>query len=210
MDDQAFVEADHPRPWRWGEESPTEKERERAAREKWTKMYPQLQKYGRVMNVQGSLQADSTTLSPAWNMGYGSAGYGGKGLIAYTRYLQTKDSRFLRVAETMADHYVDEGFPKITTDLWPKASGQVISLLVSLSRDTSVSSLRQSHYLTFAHEVADRSIGVFSEHGLFRADGAASHYEAITGVDDLVWALLQLYCADKRPDHPLHHIDVNL
>ena len=35
------------------------------------------------------------------------------------------------------------------------------------------------------------------------------HYEAITGADDLVWALLQLHCAMNRPDIRMEHIDVN-
>ncbi len=209
MDEEAFAEAAHPRVWRWGVQSEEDKQQEQRSRQKWIRMYPQLQKHGRIMNVRGSLQTDSTTLSPAWNMGYGSAGYGGKGLMAYTRFQQTGSVRFLREAEQFADKYLAEGFPKITTDLWPQACGQVISLLVALAREKEIDAAKQTRYMEFAHLVADRSIDIFSKNGLFRADGAADHYEAITGADDLVWALLQLYCADARPDHPLHHDDVN-
>ena len=58
--------------------------------------------------------------------------------------------------------------------------------------------------------MADRSIPLFLKNSLFRADGAADHYEAITGTDDLVYALLQLHAARNKPDHPLPHIDANL
>ncbi len=209
MDEAAFAEADHPRVWRWGVPSDQDKRQEQASREKWIRLYPQLLKHGRVMNVRGSLQTDSTTLSPAWKMGYGSAGFSGKGLMSYTRYKQTGDARFLRQAQEFASKYLDEGFPKVTADLWPQAAGQVISLCVVLGQDPAIGAEQRKQFLGLAHVVADRSIDVFSKNGLFRADGAANHYEAVTGADALVWALLQLHCADRRPDHPLHHADLN-
>jgi hypothetical protein len=53
------------------------------------------------------------------------------------------------------------------------------------------------------------ALEVFPKNGLFRADGSANHYEAITGADDLAYALLQLYAATGDPPRRLPHIDVN-
>ncbi len=209
MDEQAFAEETHPRIWRWGISDDKDKAHSEAARRKWTSLYPRLLKYGRVMNPGGALQTDSTTLPAPWRMGYGGSGDSSKGLLALYRYRQAGDERFLREAERLAASYLKVGFPEVTTDLWPRAAAQVISLLTALAAEPRVSSANRKAYLDFAHLTADRAIQIFPRNGLFRADGAAEHYEAITGAGDLVWALLQLYCYDARPDHPMHAIDVD-
>ncbi|MBI3679594.1 MAG: hypothetical protein HY235_04280 [Acidobacteria bacterium] len=145
-----------------------------------------------------------------WEMAYGDAGVSGTALEHFTHYLQSGDERFLRLAEQIADAYVAEGWPASTGSLWPKAPGQVISLLVSLSGEPRIAKDKQKRYREFAVLAADRSISLFSRNGLFRADGQARHYEAITGADDLVYSLLQLYCALAKPELKLTHIDVNL
>ena len=170
---------------------------------------PGLLRFGRVL-ANRSGHVVSTTLSPLWAQGYGSAGVSGDALEDLTRFKQTADERFLRRAERIADQYLAEGFPKKTEDLWPRASGQVISLLLGLARENGIPQDKRQRYTFFAREVADRSIPLFLKNNLFRADGAADHYEAITGADDLVYALLQLHAALNKPDHPLPHIDANL
>jgi hypothetical protein len=170
---------------------------------------PGLLRFGRVLaNPMGHVVG--TTLSPLWAQDYGSDGVSGDALADFTRYKQTADERFLRRAERIADKYLKEGFPQKTEDLWPRASGQTISLLLSLARESGIPRAKGQRYNAFAREVADRSIPIFLKNGLFRADGACDHYEAITGAGDLVYALLQLYAALEKPDHPLPHIDVNL
>lgn len=134
----------------------------------------------------------------------------GHGLAHLTRYQQTKDERFLQLAQQIADSYAAEGWPADTGKLWPRACGQVISLLLSLEREARVPAARQKAYREFAVKVADQALALFSRKNLFRADGKARHYESITGADDLLYSLLQLHCALTRPDHPLPHIDVNL
>jgi hypothetical protein len=209
LDEEAFAQARNPKLWPWGKTEPSEAARGLKARERWEKLYPGLLKHGRAFPSNGSLQTDSTTLSPLWAMGYGSGGGSGKALLNYTRYKQTGDDRFLHAAEEIADRYIAEGFPKAPGDLWPKSAGQVISLLVSLAHEKSIAAGKQKIYFAFAQEAADKSIAVFAKNNLFRADGLADHYEAITGSDDLLWALLQLYCEQARPDHRLSHNDVN-
>jgi hypothetical protein len=81
--------------------------------------------------------------------------------------------------------------------------------MLALAREEGVTGTKQQQYRDFARDLADLSIKVFSGNGLFRADGSAQHYEAITGADDLTWALLQLHCALNRPDVRMEHIDVN-
>ena len=178
-----------------------------AADEALAKQYPSLVRFGRVLSTGG--QTRSTTLSRLWGLEYGSSGPSGDALRDYHGYLQSKDERFLQRAQEITDRYLREGFPKVTYDLWPKAAGQVISLSLALSADQAIPTAKRQRYLAFAREVADRAIPVFSKNGLFRADGAAEHYEAITGADDLLWALLQLHCALHRPEAPLGYIDVN-
>jgi hypothetical protein len=151
----------------------------------------------------------STALSRQWALAYGSPGASGGALLNLTRFHQTKDQRFLRLVEQQADHYLQEGLPKATFDLWPRACGQVISLMLALAREEAVARNKQETYRAFARDLADLSIKVFQKNGLFRADGSAEHYEAITGADDLVWALLQLHCSLNRQDIKMEHIDVN-
>jgi hypothetical protein len=178
-----------------------------AGEEKLAKQYPSLARFGRV--VTAGLQTRSTTLSRLWGLEYGGTGVSGDGLRDYHRYLQSEDKRFLERAEEATDRYLQEGFPKVTQDLWPRAAGQVISICLALSSEQAVPQAKRERYAAFAREVAERAIPLFSRNGLFRADGAAEHYEAITGADDLLWALLQLHCALFRPDHRIGFIDVN-
>ncbi|MBL8292076.1 MAG: hypothetical protein JNN08_09580, partial [Bryobacterales bacterium] len=114
------------------------------------------------------------------------------------------------LAQEIADRYVAEGWPADTSKLWPRAAGQVISLLLALEREVRVPAARQKAYRAFAVTVADRSLALFTKKNLFRADGNARHYESITGADDLLYSLLQLHCALARPERALPHIDVNL
>ena len=151
----------------------------------------------------------SLTLSPMWRMNYGSSGISGRALMNLTRYYQTQDSRFLKRVDEVADRFLEEGIPKAKGDLWPCASGQVISLLVTLSREKTTPAEKARRYMAFAQEVADMSTDLFSRNGLFRADGTSEHYEAITGADDLVWGLLQLHCALTGERRQLGHNDVN-
>lgn len=164
---------------------------------------------GRVLVTQGGARTESAVLSPIWKMGYGSAGFSGRALLDYTRYLQTGDARFLRAVLSAADRYLEEGLPTDCSDLWPRAAGQVISLMVALSQQSAVDAGRRARYLEFARRTADMALEVFPLNGLFRADGSARHYEAITGADDLLYALLQLHCALADPPRSLPHIDVN-
>ncbi len=168
-----------------------------------------LETAGRVLTTQGGTRTKSTTLSPLWNMGYGSSGASGRALLDLTRYLQTGDARFLQAATGVADRLVAEGIPATRNDLWPRACGQVISLLVALAREKGVPPEKQRRYMDFAGQVADMSLGLFTRNSLFRADGMAEHYEAITGADDLLWGLLQLHCARLGTPHQLGHNDVN-
>lgn len=168
-----------------------------------------LETAGRRLVTQGGLRTESTSLSPLWKMGYGSAGYSGRALLDYTRYRQTGDVRFLRAVERAADAYLAEGLPRDTSDLWPRGAGQVISLMTALWFENAIGAEKRSRYLAFAQATADLALKVFPRNGLFRADGSAGHYEAITGADDLAYALLQLHCALLEPPRPLPHIDVN-
>ena len=121
---------------------------------------PGLLRLGRILaNKSGHVV--SSTLSPLWDQGYGSAGVSGEGLEHLTRFKQTTDERFLRRAERVADRYVAEGFPTKTEDLWPRACGQVVSLMLGLARENGIPREKGKRYTTFAREVADRSIPLF-------------------------------------------------
>src|SRR5437870_3853237 len=92
----------------------------------------------------------SLTLSPMWRMNYGSSGISGRALMNLTRYYQTRDSRFLKRVEEVADRFLEEGIPKAKGDFWPCASGQVISLLVTLSREKTTPTEKARRYMAFA------------------------------------------------------------
>lgn len=171
--------------------------------------FKEMARPGTIMIVEGGARNISTTLSPLWRMNYGSSGVTGKALQNLTRYYQTSDRRFLKRSEEVAAALLEEGVPRVKDDLWPSAAGQAISLLVSLAREKTTAPDLAGRYLAFAREVAGMAIDLFSRNGLFRADGASQHYEAITGADDLLWGLLQLHCAVNNEPHQLHHNDVN-
>ena len=158
---------------------------------------------------QGGRRAEHDAPKSAWSMAYGSAGVSGRALLDYTRYLQTRDRRFLDAAVRAAERYLAEGLPADCSRLWPRAAGQVISLMTALSDEPDLGAQQRSRYLEFARRTADMALRVFPRNGLFRADGSARHYEAITGADDLVYALLQLYAALAGGERRLPHIDVN-
>ena len=180
-------------------------DKEKAAAEKFKDM----SRPGTVLITSGGARTISATLSPIWRMSYGSSGVSGRGLMSLTRYYQTRDSRFLKRSEEVADRFVEEGIPKVKNDIWPCASGQVISLLVTLSREKTTPPAKAQRYMAFAREVAGMAVQLYSRYGLFRADGASEHYEAITGADDLLWGLLQLDCALINAPRQLGHNDVN-
>jgi hypothetical protein len=188
-------------------EDPSRRQVSATEQQKTSEDYSRLARFGRAVMARG--QTRSTALSRLWRLEYGGSGPSGDALSDYHRFLQTNDERFLREAEATAERYLQEGFPAATHDLWPRAAGQVISLCVALSAEQRLPAENRARFGKFAREVADRSIPLFSKNGLFRADGSASHYEAITGADDLVWALLQLHCSLNTPEHRIGFIDVN-
>ncbi|MGQ9635728.1 MAG: hypothetical protein ACUVXB_15975 [Bryobacteraceae bacterium] len=169
----------------------------------------QLRQPGRAVTMERGARTVTLTLDEIWRMGYGDAGFSGKALLNYTRWRQTGDERFRRRVEEAANRYLNEGLPTDTRDLWPKAAGQVISLMTALAGEEGVQPASRARYRAFAIEVADLALRVFSKNNLFRADGSAQHYEAITGADDLLWALLQLDCELRGCSTRLDFIDVN-
>lgn len=151
----------------------------------------------------------SLRLPKIWRANYGSSGVSGLGLMRFTRFQQTGDAGFLTMAATIAERFVDGGLPVATSDLWPGVCGQVISLCTALSREESLPEQKRKACLAFAQQVAAMADRVFSKSGLFKADGTVEHYEAITGADDLCWAMLQLHCALSGGPVKLSHSDVN-
>lgn len=168
-----------------------------------------LEQAGRAVTADRGARTVSVTLSELWKMDYGDAGYSGRALLDYTRWRQTGDRRFLALVLTAVQRYHDEGLPGDIGDLWPRAAGQVISLMTTLAREQQAAPAFRQRCLGFARKTADLALQVFPKNGLFRADGRARHYEAITGADDLAWALLQLDCELDGRAAPLGHIDVN-
>ncbi|GIU77174.1 MAG: hypothetical protein KatS3mg005_0412 [Bryobacteraceae bacterium] len=168
-----------------------------------------IEQSGRAVTADRGVRTISVSLDELWKMDYGDAGYSGKALLNYTRWQQTGDERFLKRVETAAGRYLSAGLPQDTRDLWPRAAGQVISLMLALAREKTTPPSQRLQYVDFARKTADLALRVFPKNGLFRADGSSAHYEAITGADDLLWALLQLDCELNGCPIALGHIDVN-
>lgn len=164
----------------------------------------------RVLDGRAFVRASPTSRADLWHMAYGKATASSAALESLTQYRQQQNPRFLHEATAIADLYVAAGWPTDTAQLWPRAAAQVISLMAALSSEAGVPLEKQKTYRKFAVEVADKSIALFACHGLFRAEGAARHYEAITGADDLVYSLIQLQCEISCPEHRMGHIDINL
>lgn len=137
----------------------------------------------------GSPQGAPDIYTETWDLGYGSYTHAGVGVFCLERYQQVglEDYRTL-VMETAA-LYLDSD-PDTSIQLYPEAVADAIELMLGVYKLTG-----DDDYLERAHEFGSFAEDIFFDEisALPKATSQHSHYETITGGDDLVWQLLQLH-----------------
>jgi hypothetical protein len=147
----------------------------------------------------GNAHVDSLEPNPrgGYTAGWGHAGTAN---ICYFRYKQVKLGEYAKLILDAANLY-RRSEPEIETALHPRTLGHVIFLMLSVYELTG-----EKQYLERADHYARRSLELFfdASSALPKATSKHDHYEAVTGVDTLMMALLKLWATKNRPDLKLH------
>ncbi len=146
------------------------------------------------------LSAHTDTLQPQEQGAYsGPWGNAGTANLCLLRYRQVKLDGHKKLALDAANLYLD-GEPEIKFALHPGTLGQIVYLMVGAYELTG-----QKQYLDRADYFAQRAIELFltDDSPLPKATSKHTHYEAVTGSDTLMMALLKLWTTKNRPDMKL-------
>ncbi len=146
------------------------------------------------------LSAHTDTLQPQEQGAYsGPWGNAGTANLCLLRYRQVKLNGYKKLALDAAKLYLD-GKPETKFALHPGTLGQIIYLMVGAYELTG-----QKQYLARADYFAQRAIKLFisDDSPLPKATSKHTHYEAVTGSDTLMMALLKLWTTKNRPDMKL-------
>ena len=145
----------------------------------------------------GNVEFD--TLKPTDRGGYSgrlNGGDAGVANVCMLRYRQVKLDGYRTVIIQAAAPYVT-GDIDLTHAVTPGAFGGVIWLMLNASELTG-----EQQYLERADYFAQQAVELFLSDGsaLPKANTKYDHYEAITGGDSLMMALLRLWAVQNRPD----------
>jgi len=137
------------------------------------------------------------TLEPNPQGGYTSGwGHAGTANICYVRYEQVKLGEYKKLILDAAKLYLDNE-PEIKFALHPGTLGHVIYLMLAAHELTG-----RKEYVDRADYFARRAIQLFFDDTspLPKATSKHDHYEAVTGADTLMMALLRLWAVKNRPE----------
>ncbi len=132
-----------------------------------------------------------------WSSGYGLGGgeLATMADLCVVRWRQVKLDAYRQCALEVADKY-GEGAINVSFPVYPGTVGKVITLLVAVHEMTG-----EGKYLDRAEELAGRAEDLFLTDGcpLPKATHVHEHYEAVTGADTLMMAMLELWAARQKP-----------
>lgn len=146
------------------------------------------------------LSAHTDTLQPQEQGAYsGPWGNAGTANLCLLRYRQVKLDGYKKLVMDAANLYLDSE-PEIKFALHPGTLGHIIYLMLGAYELTG-----QKQYLDRADYFAQRAIELFltDDSPLPKATSKHTHYEAVTGSDTLMMALLKLWTTKNRPDMKL-------
>jgi len=147
--------------------------------------------------------AHTDTLEPQGNAPYtGPWGHAGPANLCLLRYRQVKLAGYRKLVLDAAAGYLNDE-PKIQVALHPGALGHVVFLMLGAYELTG-----QKEYLDRADHFARKAIRLFLDDSspLPKATSKHDHYEAVTGGDTLMMALLKLWATKNRPNMKLRLI----
>jgi hypothetical protein len=140
------------------------------------------------------LTAATHTLEPHGRRAYaGPWDHAGPANLCMIRYRQGKAAGYRKLVLDAAGLYLDDE-PEVKFALHPATSGQLIYLMVNVYDLTG-----DRRYLDRADYFAHRAIELFMDEPspLPKATSKHGHYEAVTGADTLMMAMLRLWAAKK-------------
>lgn len=148
---------------------------------------------GFITGIDKQTGQPSTDPTPLWDAHYGGATTAALGMLCVARYENVGKVGYLPLIVGAADAYLCS-IPEEDVDAWPMTFGHVISLELAAWRATA-----KREYFDRARELSELAIKLyFQDNPLPRASLKTGHYEAITGADTLVFALLETHL------HSLH------
>lgn len=129
-----------------------------------------------------------------WATSYGKPTDAQVAMLCYMRYQQVKTDGLRHLVLQAAGRYVAND-PDREMGLHPKTIGQVISLMLAAHEITG-----EKKYLDRAQHFGQMSVRLFLSDGpLPGATVKYTHYEAISGADTLMMALLDLWGQNQKP-----------
>jgi hypothetical protein len=130
-----------------------------------------------------------------WATGYGKATDAQIAMLCYLRYQQNKTDGYKKLVIDAASRYLYTE-PNVGITLYPGSMAEAIFLMLAAHRLTS-----QDYYLERAEFFGQKSVEIFLDNSspLPKASSEHTHYETITGGDDLMMALLDLWVAKNQP-----------
>jgi hypothetical protein len=143
------------------------------------------------------------TLQPVERGAYtGPWGHAGTANLCLLRYRQVKLDGYKWLALATAALYLDSE-PEVKVALHPGTLGQIIYLMLGVHELTGY-----KWYLNRADDYAQRAIELFitDDLPLPKSTSKHTHYEAVTGSDTLMMALLKLWATKNRPDLKLRFV----
>lgn len=146
------------------------------------------------------ITAHVDTLEPLGASPYtGPWSHAGTANLCLIRYRQTKLAGYRELVLDAASLYLDSE-PQIKYALHPGQLGSVIYLMLGAYELTD-----DKRYLNRADHYARRSIELFLDDGcpLPKVNTKYDHYEAVTGADTLMMAMLKLWAVTNRPGKEL-------
>ncbi len=135
-----------------------------------------------------------------WGTGYGKATDAQIAMLCYLRYRQVKMPGYKKLVLDAASRYLhSEPDTKIT--LYPGSMADAILHMLACYKLTG-----RDYYMHRAQYFAKKAVETFFDDSsaLPKASSAHDHYETITGGDDLMMAMLELWAAKCQPQKDLH------
>ena len=135
------------------------------------------------------------TDTAVWATGYGKATDAQIAMLCFLRYQQVKADGYKKLVLDAASRYLYTE-PDVAITLYPGSMAEAIFLMLAAHRLTG-----QEYYLKRADYFAQRAVEIFLDDNssLPKASSEHTHYETITGGDDLMMALLDLWVAENQP-----------
>jgi hypothetical protein len=130
-----------------------------------------------------------------WATGYGKATDAQIAMLCYLRYQQVKTDGYRKLVLDAASRYLYTE-PDVGITLYPGSMAEAVFLMVAAHKLTG-----QDYYLNRAEYFGQQAVKIFFDHSspLPKASSEHAHYETITGGDDLMMALLDLWVAENQP-----------